>query len=117
MASSQLPNYLRSHRKRLALSQGEVAFLLGGQSGDKVCRDERFTRRPSLETALAYEAIFQKPVRELFGGLYQSIELDVTARSKTLVSRIERKPSNQRTIRKLRAIADITGRFNNTLTS
>ena len=47
MSSSPLPNYLRPHRKRLGLSQEEVAFLLGfrGESkGAGVCKDERFER-------------------------------------------------------------------------
>jgi hypothetical protein len=53
MTSLKNSNYLRSNRKRLALSQDEVAFLLGALSGTKVCRYERFVRTPSLETALA----------------------------------------------------------------
>jgi transcriptional regulator with XRE-family HTH domain len=84
MISSQLPNYLRSNRKRLSLSQEEVAFLLGTQSGAKVCRYERFGREPSLETALAFEVIFQRSASELFGGLYQKVEQEVTARAKAL---------------------------------
>ena len=84
MTSSQLPNYLRANRKRLGLSQDEVAFLLGTQSGAKVCRYERFKRAPALETAFAFEAIFRRPARELFCGLYQKIEQEVAARAKTL---------------------------------
>src|ERR1022692_2737361 len=57
MTSPQLPNHLLSNRKRLALSQGEVAFLLGTESGAQVCRYEQFDRQPSLETALACEVI------------------------------------------------------------
>lgn len=82
--SSPLPNYLLAHRKRLSLSQKEVAFLLGAESGAKTCRYERFAREPSLRTALAYEAIFHKPVRELFAGLYQTMEGEVAGRAKTL---------------------------------
>src|ERR1039458_10278598 len=81
---AQFSNYLRSNRKRLALSQGEVAFLLGTQSGAKVCRYERFVREPSLETALAFEAIFQRSVSELFPGLYQKVEQEVAARAKEI---------------------------------
>ena len=72
-----LPNYLQSQRKRLALSQEEVGFLLGidGMSkGEKVCRDENFAREPSLQDALAYEVDLWLPVRELFAGLYQQAE-------------------------------------------
>ena len=107
MTTRQLPNYLRSNRKRLALSQDEVAFLLGTQSGARVCRDERFIREPSLKTALAYEAIFQKPARELFSGLYQEIEQEVAARAKTLADKMDRQKPNRQSAYKLKAMADI----------
>src|ERR1044071_1922020 len=77
MAPLQLPNYLLSNRKRLTLSQEEVAFLLGTGNGQKVCRHERFTREPSLETAFAYEAIYKRNASELFSGLYQRVEQEV----------------------------------------
>lgn len=90
MSSTQLPNYLLSNRKRLALSQGEVAFLLGTKSGAKVSRYERFAREPNLETALAFEVIFQRPASELFGGLYQKVEQEVAARATILAERTDR---------------------------
>lgn len=93
MSSSSLPNYLRTHRKRLALTQEEVAFLLGfrGMSrGAKVCRDERFAHEPNLRTAMAYEAIYKKPMRELFAGLYERVEREVAGRAKTLGLRKDR---------------------------
>src|SRR4051812_38577286 len=84
LVSHHLPNYLLANRKRLGLSQDEVAFLLGVKNGAKVCRHERFVREPSLEAILAYEAIFQKPIRELFRGLFQRIEKQVVARARVL---------------------------------
>jgi hypothetical protein len=86
MASS-LPNYLRSNRKRFALEQDEVAFLLGVKSSDIPSRHERFVRGPSLPAALAYEVIYQKPLRELFAGLYEGIEQGVADRAKVLLER------------------------------
>jgi len=93
ISSLPLTNYLRSNRKRLALTKEEVAFLLGvkGQErGIKVCRHERLGREPSLATALAYEVIYQRPVRELFAGVYGQIEHDVAARAKFLSFRKDR---------------------------
>jgi transcriptional regulator with XRE-family HTH domain len=87
MASHQLSNHVRKYRKRSALSQRDVAYLLGVASGSKVCRYERFTREPGFSTALAYEAIFQVAVSELFPGLYQRIEAGVRARAKRLMER------------------------------
>jgi hypothetical protein len=84
MASPQFQNYLLSNRKRLALFQGDVAFLIGTKSSDAVCRHERFHRVPDLETAMAYEAIYKRSISELFPGLYQEIEREVATRAKTL---------------------------------
>lgn len=84
---ASLSNYLRTHRKRLTLSQEEVAFLLGvngTEKGAKVCRDEKLAREPSLQTALAYQAIYGKPVSELFAGLYEQVEQSVAGRAKLL---------------------------------
>jgi transcriptional regulator with XRE-family HTH domain len=107
---AQLPNYLRSNRKRLALTQDEVAFLLGTQSGAKACRYERFSREPNLRTALAYEAIFQRPVSELFGGMYQTIEQQVVARANTLKQRVNRGKPNRQNTRKHQTFTNIATR-------
>ena len=107
MTSPQLPNHLRANRKILALSQGEVSFLLGTQNGAKVCRYERFVREPSLETALAYEVMFKRSVSELFPGLYQKVEREVATRAKELVARAGRGKSNQRAARKHKVLASL----------
>jgi transcriptional regulator with XRE-family HTH domain len=94
-----LPNYLRTNRKQFALSQEEVAFLLGVKGmdrGGKVSRDENYSRIPTLETALAYEAMYGKPVRELFAGLYEQIAPEVSSRAKTLSYRINGMPDPKR---------------------
>ena len=44
---TQLPNYLRAHRKATGLSQRDVARLLGGGNGSKVSGYEHFSRTPS----------------------------------------------------------------------
>ena len=107
MSSPQLPNYLRANRKRLGLSQDEVAFLLGTQSGAKVCRYERFVREPSLATALAFEAIFKRPASELFGGLYQEIEKQVAERAKALSYRTSYQKPTRQNAHKLQAFRNI----------
>jgi transcriptional regulator with XRE-family HTH domain len=96
---SSLSNYLRTNRKRAALSQEEAAFLLGiygPNKAAKVCRDENFVREPTLQTALAYEVIYGRPVRELFAGQYQRIEQDVAARAKILAHRKDRRPNQKK---------------------
>jgi transcriptional regulator with XRE-family HTH domain len=84
---ASLPNYLHTNRKRLSLSQEEVAFLLGVNGPDrgiKVSRDENDARVPTLETALAYEAIYGTSVRELYAGLYERVEQNVAERARLL---------------------------------
>ena len=85
-----LPNYLRSKRKQISLSQEEVAFLLGMKGmerGAKVSHDEDYSRIPTLEVALAYEAIYGTPIRDLFAGLYEQIAREVSSRAKILSHR------------------------------
>ena len=72
----------------MALSQGEVAFLLGQETSGQVSRYEQFQHVPSLETALAYEVIFKSPLSEIFGGLYQKVEREVAERARILSSKV-----------------------------
>ena len=107
MASQRLLNYLLTYRKRAALSQEEVAYLLGSQSGSKISRYELFAREPGLQTALAYEAIFQRPVSELFPGLYEKIQNAVRARAKKLERKGFRGKASGFNARKRQALAAI----------
>ena len=107
MASEHLPNYLQSHRKRSALSQTEVAFLLGVQGAAKVCLHERFELDPGLQTALAYEAIYQKSIAELFPGLLENVQKEVMARVKLLEQKGLHSNSNAVTTRKRQSLAAI----------
>ena len=110
MSSPQLSNYLRQNRKRLALSQVDVAFLSGNPSGAKISRYESFTRVPNLETALALEAIYKRTVSELFSGLYQEIEKDVAERAKLLMEKSDSRTAGQ-SDRKREALAELARMF------
>jgi transcriptional regulator with XRE-family HTH domain len=88
MPGKTLSNYLRTFRLRAGLSQDEVAALVGVAGGAEVSRHETFRRMPTLATALRYEAIFGVPVRELFPGEYQKVELEIQARAQELADRI-----------------------------
>ncbi len=105
--STKLPNYLRTYRKRAGLSQDDVASLLGGHSGAKVCRLERVRRQPTLRTALACEAVFHVPVRELFAGQYQTVEREVRRRAGRLAQKLGNAPQGRRTARKLEALKQV----------
>ena len=82
MATQRLENYLRMYRKRVGLSQDEVASLLGAKFGAKTSRYERFARIPSLVHALECEAIYGIPVKELFAGISAKAERAVHQRAR-----------------------------------
>jgi len=107
MTLTRLPNYLRASRKRLALSQDEVAFLMGGRGGAKISRYEAFARKPSLETAIAFEVIYGKPVSELFAGLRQKVTQGVQDRAKVLKHRVSFQGSDRRSQRRRAAITSL----------
>ena len=107
MASQYLSNHLLSHRKRSALSQDEVAFLLGFESGAKVCAHERFSGEPGLHAALAYEVIYNKPIAQLLPGLFQQIQSEVSARAKQLEQTELRSNTSALTARKRQILAEI----------
>ena len=108
MASPKLPNYLRMHRKRASLSQDEVAFLLGCQTGAKVSRYERFSRQPNVETVFACEVIFGIPARELFAGVYQKVEETIKQRAQVLAGKLNAAKPDRFTRRKLENLAAIS---------
>ena len=66
---SQL-NYLSHHRQRWALSQRELALLLGHASRSVISRLELGQGRPSLPFAIRCEAIFGVRIGDLFPDLF-----------------------------------------------
>jgi DNA-binding XRE family transcriptional regulator len=72
-----LANYIRIHRARTGMSQGELGQLLGYRDAETVARHERFAAVPPLEIAIGYEIVFRVPVAEIFAGLRSQIEVRV----------------------------------------
>jgi transcriptional regulator with XRE-family HTH domain len=104
-----IQNTLLSNRKRLGLSQGDVAFLLGLPNNQAVCRHETFNRMPDGDTMLAYEAVYKRSASEIFGGRYRDIERKVEARAKVLEQRIAGKEPHRGNVRKCQSLRDIAG--------
>jgi DNA-binding XRE family transcriptional regulator len=100
-------NHLRRYRKRGALTQEEIAFLLGAGCGTKVSRHERSARPPSLQTALAYQAIFGVPVHELFPSDYREAVAAVQGRAARLSQKVDRRPDGARAPFKQRLLASV----------
>ena len=109
MSKRRLPNYLRASRKRAGLSQEDLAFLLGCGSGTKVSRYELFRRQPGLPSVFALEAIFGKPARELFAGMYEEAEQQTAERARRLIERLNKHRDGAQLRRKLALLQTIAG--------
>jgi len=88
MVAAQLPNYIRTYRKRSCLTQEEVGFILGLKSGAGISRHERFKQTPDLQTLLAYEMLFRTPVRNLFDGTHRKVERKLLRRIRLLIRKL-----------------------------
>ena len=101
MPEAELSNYIRTHRKRAHLTQGEVAFLLGKKSTAGVCRHELFRQKPSLEYLLAYEILFSTPVRSLFNEAKESMEIRLKNQVQILMDKLTKSKPDRIGDRKL----------------
>lgn len=103
-SSTRSFNKLRAARKRLALYQEEIAFLLGSRDGARVSRYELSARTPLLRTAVAFELIYQCPIGELFTGLKEEVAADVGKRARILKHRISFRGEGRRMEKRRAAI-------------
>jgi transcriptional regulator with XRE-family HTH domain len=103
--SRKLVHYLRNERRRRALTQADVAALLGGRWKGRVAWYERGALPPT-EVALEYEAILGKPVSELFGGSFAKAALNVRRRAQELLRR-DTAPNTPRRWRRHHALEGI----------
>jgi DNA-binding XRE family transcriptional regulator len=81
-------NYLPSFRRRYALSEQELANLVGYASKSTVCRFERGLRPPTFRFALACEVVFGERARDLFPAHYARLEEMVLARALKLDEKV-----------------------------
>src|SRR5258708_13192012 len=88
-------SYLRSHRLRWGLSQGELAHLLGWKRAEVVSRIEKKQRPPTLKLVIACFILFGTPAAGLFPDISASIEIDVMARVQERYETIRGNPSAQ----------------------
>ncbi len=107
MSRRYIHNYLKTHRKRSGLSQEEVSFLLGSQSGAQLSRYENLEREPSLKAALACQAIYRVPVSDLFPGIYTVVESQVKRRAFVLEQSLDPESDDRGCLRKQSFLHDI----------
>jgi transcriptional regulator with XRE-family HTH domain len=81
-------NNVLAHRKRWALSQSDLAKLLG-VSAVALSRYETRNRSPHLRLALGLEVVFGVPARALFPDRYAEVEAAIIRRAAGLSIRLE----------------------------
>ena len=91
-----LPIYLRTYRKKHGLTQRETAFLLGLETGQIISRYEGMVRVPSLQTAIAYQLIFGRPLKDLFPDIYQEVEYLTLKRALALREEFHKNPETRK---------------------
>lgn len=101
------PHYLRRYRLQAALTQKEMAHLLGCQSSGTVCQYEARKRVPDLRTALAYQVVFGVPVEALFPGIHQEVEQGVLIRARRLCEQLTGANATLALPHKRKAVASI----------
>ena len=73
------------HRKRWALDQDELAFLLGiSQANVSRLEGGELAKAAKLETVLALQVVFGHAPRTLFAPLYEAVEYAVMTRAAEL---------------------------------
>ena len=77
------------------------------ETGQIVSRHESKVRVPSLKTAIAYQVVFEVPLRALFPEIYHEIELAVLRRAEALRETLQRERQTPRTKHKLRHIEEM----------
>jgi transcriptional regulator with XRE-family HTH domain len=73
-------NRIRRHRKKSGLTQEELARILGYADDGAVSRHEQSMTVPPLLIAIAYQAVFQVPISDLFPGIQSAVEQAVARR-------------------------------------
>lgn len=101
MHIGKLPNYLKMYRKRSGLTQRELAFLLGCDTGSKVSRYERQSRVPNLRTLLGYHVVFDVNLRQLYTGTFHATVEETRERARALLARLVSEPLTQHSLSKI----------------
>jgi DNA-binding XRE family transcriptional regulator len=81
--------YLRPLRRRWGFTQGELAFLIGYETGKSISRIEALQQTPTLSTALSCSVIFNAAPVKLFPGALSDAEERVFARASELYEELQ----------------------------
>jgi transcriptional regulator with XRE-family HTH domain len=86
-------SYLRPLRRRWGFTQGELAFLIGYETGKSISRIEALQQTPTFNAALSCAVIFNTAPVKLFPGALSDAEQLVLARASQLYDELQGDPS------------------------
>lgn len=86
MVSGEESNHLVYYRKRLRLTQFQVARLLGWKNTKGLSRIESGQVIPTLVTAFRLSSIYRVPVEFLFKDRYEVLRSEIRAREQRIAS-------------------------------
>lgn len=104
-----LPTYLRKHRRKWALTQCDLARLLGEVSTSAISKYETLARTPRLETMLALEVVFDEVSESLFPALAEEVRRAVVRNAIVLRDEFAGR-TDARSIRKHRLLDELISR-------
>jgi DNA-binding XRE family transcriptional regulator len=77
-------NHLNYHRRKWALTQAQLADLIGLPARSVISVHERSLAMPSIRIALGYQIAFGTPLEVLFDGLADELEDAIIRRAASL---------------------------------
>lgn len=87
-------NYLRSHRKKTALTLSDIANLIGMKDKSYISRIENGQRPPTVEIILLYSLLFDAPIDELFVAQMQDVTHKFMAHSAISLKELQALPES-----------------------
>jgi transcriptional regulator with XRE-family HTH domain len=105
-----LPSYLRTHRRKWALTQRELAQLLGELTASAVSKYETLARTPSLEVMLGFEVVFDQRSHDLIPATSAAIRRTISRNATALLTELAEK-TDARSARKRRLLDDLITRL------
>jgi transcriptional regulator with XRE-family HTH domain len=106
--SKKIARYIFSKRRRWGLGQQELAYLIGLKSGSNVSRLESGKRRPTIETAFAYQVLFGSTAAELLPELYSKVEDALMRRAYKLHEKLKGDESKEAQVKRQLLQATLT---------
>ena len=82
-------SHFRLVRRKWALTQAELARLVGWKDIRHLSRVERDLRIPSIRALIKYEVLFGTPMRELLPKLYAEVEEEIIREAREMFDQLK----------------------------